>query len=66
MQDNNHVSIIGRVTKDIDDKNFGYTTGGTACLNISIASNESRKNGDTWEDYGNFLTSVYGEKRRKQ
>ena len=46
MTDLNHVIEIGRLTRDISERDFGYTTGGTARLNLSIAVNRSvKKNG---------------------
>ena len=43
MTDLNHVIEIGRLTRDIGERDFGYTTGGTARLNLSIAVNRSVK-----------------------
>ena len=40
MADLNNYSVIGRMTRDIDERAFGYTNGGTARLNISIAVND--------------------------
>ena len=40
MSDLNNYSVIGRMTRDIDERAFGYTSGGTARLNISIAVND--------------------------
>lgn len=62
MNDINTIAVVGRVTHDINDNNFGYTNGGTARLNISVAVNESRKNGGTWEDYANFFdVTIWGK-----
>ena len=40
MADHNRVSIIGRTTREIGEKDFGYISTGTAKLNLSIAVNE--------------------------
>jgi single-strand DNA-binding protein len=59
MQDLNTITIIGRLTKDAKVE---YTQGGTALCNISIASNESQKDGDNWKDYANFFdVTVWGK-----
>lgn len=40
MADLNNYSVIGRMTRDLDDRAFGYTQNGKARLNISIAVND--------------------------
>ena len=40
MADHNRVSIIGRTTREIGEKDYGYTTNGKAKLSLSIAVNE--------------------------
>ena len=40
MADHNRVSIIGRTTREIGEKDFGYISTGKAKLNLSIAVNE--------------------------
>lgn len=40
MADLNRVSIIGRTTREIGEKDYGYTPNGKAKLNLSIAVNE--------------------------
>ena len=40
MADHNRVSVIGRTTKEIGEKDYGYTTNGKAKLNLSIAVND--------------------------
>lgn len=40
MADLNNYSVIGRMTRDLDDRAFGYTPNGKARLNISIAVND--------------------------
>ena len=40
MADHNSISVIGRTTREINEKDFGYTVNGKARLNLSIAVNE--------------------------
>jgi single-strand DNA-binding protein len=40
MSDLNSYTVIGRLTRDLDDKSFAYTPNGKARLNISIAVND--------------------------
>ena len=40
MADLNNISVIGRMTRDLDERAFGYTQNGKARLNISIAVND--------------------------
>ncbi|WP_147613043.1 single-stranded DNA-binding protein [Treponema pectinovorum] len=62
MTDINEVILIGRATRDVGSKDFAYTTGGTARLNITLAINESVKTGGNWEDRGNFFdVTVWGK-----
>ena len=59
MQDLNTITIIGRLTRDAK---IEYTQGGTSLCNISIASNESQKDGDNWKDYANFFdVTIWGK-----
>lgn len=52
MADVNHVTIIGRLTRDSELK---YTSGGMAISNFSIAVNRRRKNGDQWVEEASFF-----------
>lgn len=62
MTDLNHVIEIGRLTRDISERDFGYTTGGTARLNLSIAVNRSEKRGGEWTDKVSFFdVTVWGK-----
>ena len=38
--DLNNYSVIGRMTRDLNERSFAYTSNGKACLNISIAVND--------------------------
>ena len=40
MADLNNYSVIGRMTRDLDDRAFAYTPNGKARLNIPIAVND--------------------------
>ena len=62
MTDLNHVIEIGRLTRDISERDFGYTTGGTARLNLSIAVNRSVKKNGAWTDsVSYFYVTVWGK-----
>lgn len=62
MNDINKVLIIGHMTRDIGERDFGYITTGTARLNISIAVNESRKGQNGWTDYPNYFdVTIWGK-----
>ncbi|AEE16855.1 single-stranded DNA-binding protein [Treponema brennaborense] len=59
MADLNHVTLIGRLTRDAELK---YTSGGFAISNFSIAVNRRRKNGDQWVDEASFFDiNLYGK-----
>ena len=55
MADLNHVSLIGRLTRDAELK---YTATGQAVCKFSVAVNRRKKNGDQWEDEANFFDIV--------
>ena len=40
MADLNRISVIGRTTREIGEKDYGYTPNGKAKLNLSIAVND--------------------------
>ena len=62
MTDLNHVIEIGRLTRDISERDFAYTTGGTARLNFSIAVNRSEKRNGAWQDKVSYLdVTVWGK-----
>ena len=62
MTDINSVTIIGRLTKD-GSECFKYLPTGTACLNFSIAVNETYKTKDNqYEEFTNFFEcSLFGK-----
>jgi single-strand DNA-binding protein len=62
MSDLNHVIEIGRLTRDISERDFAYTTGGTARLNLSIAVNRSAKKNGAWTDIVSYFdVTVWGK-----
>ena len=62
MADLNKVILIGRTTHEIDERSFGYTTGGTARLNISIAVNRREKRNGEWADrVSYFEVTIWGK-----
>lgn len=62
MTDINHIVVIGRLTRDISERDFGYTAGGTARLNLSIAVNRSEKRNGAWQDKANYFdVNVWGK-----
>ena len=62
MTDLNHVIEIGRLTRDISERDFGYTTGGTARLNISIAVNRREKRNGEWADRVSYFdVTIWGK-----
>ena len=62
MTDLNHVIEIGRLTRDISERDFAYTTGGTARLNLSIAVNRSEKRNGAWQVEASFFdVTVWGK-----
>ena len=62
MTDLNHVIEIGRLTRDISERGFGYTAGGIAYLNLSIAVNRSEKRNGAWQDKVSYFdATVWGK-----
>ena len=62
MTDLNHVIEIGRLTRDISERELGYTTGGTARLNLSIAVNRSEKRNGAWQNKVSYFdVTVWGK-----
>ena len=62
MTDLNHVIEIGRLTRGISERDFSYTTGGTARLNLSIAVNRSEKRNGAWQDKVSYFdVTVWGK-----
>jgi single-strand DNA-binding protein len=62
MNDLNNINVIGRMTRDIGERDIAYTTGGTARLNISIAVNRSAKKNGAWTDSVSYFdVTVWGK-----
>ena len=62
MTDLNSVIEIGRLTRDISERDFAYMTGGTARLNLSIAVNRSEKRNGAWQDKVSYFdVTVWGK-----
>ena len=64
MKNLNHVVLIGRVTQDVgaDERSFAYIGNGTAKANVSIAVNNTKKEGDKYVDDPSFFTvTVFGK-----
>ena len=55
MADINHVTLVGRLTRDAELK---YTNSGQPVTNISIAINQRRKRDDQWVDEAHFFDAV--------
>lgn len=56
----NHITLLGNVSKDPEA--VKYTKGGTAILNLSMATNRSIKDGDGYKNVGTFHRIViYGK-----
>jgi single-strand DNA-binding protein len=65
MTDVNHVVLVGRLTRDLagDERSFGYTQGGMARANVSIAVNRSRKDasGQYVDEVSYFDVVIWGK-----
>lgn len=59
MTDLNVITIIGRVTRDLNENSFGYVGSGIAKMTLSIAVNRSVKKADKWEDEASFFDVLY-------
>ena len=53
--DINSVTIVGRLTRDVEMK---YSASGTAVARFSIANTQSRKDGENWVEEGHFFDAV--------
>ena len=54
--DLNMVAMVGRLTRDAELK---YLGSGSAVVNLSIAVNRSKKEGDQWISEANFFDVTY-------
>ncbi len=55
MADINHVTLVGRLTRDAELK---YTNSGQAVSNIGLAVNQRRRRDDQWVDEAHFFDCV--------
>lgn len=55
MADINHVTLVGRLTRDAELK---YTNSGQAVSNIALAVNQRRRRDDQWVDEAHFFDCV--------
>ena len=55
MADINHVTLVGRLTRDAELK---YTNSGQAVSNIGLAINQRRRRDDQWVDEAHFFDCV--------
>ena len=58
MTDLNLVTLIGRITKDLDDRSYQVSQSGTARARLSIAVNRSTKKNNQWVDEASFFDVV--------
>lgn len=59
--DRNFITVTGNVTKDKDEKSFGYF-GETARINFSLAVKRSRKQNNEWvDDVSYFDVQMWGK-----
>lgn len=62
MTDLNSVTIIGRLTKDLDDKSYQVTANGTARARVSVAVNRSVKKENQWQDEASYFDiTIWGK-----
>ena len=60
--DINHVVVIGRLTRDLGERDFAYLASGSARANVSIAVNRSKKQGEQWVDEASFFDiTIWGK-----
>jgi len=55
VADINHVTLVGRLTRDAELK---YTNSGQAVSNIALAVNQRRRRDDQWVDEAHFFDCV--------
>ncbi len=59
MANLNHVTLIGRLTRDAELK---YTNSGMAVARLSLAVNRRKRSGDQWTEEANFFDiTVFGK-----
>ena len=55
MRNINQVAVAGRLTRDAEMR---YSNSGSPITKFSVAVNDSKKNGDVWEDDPSFFNCV--------
>lgn len=58
MTDLNNVTVGGRITSDLQDRQVAYLQNGTCVLNFSIANNKSVQKNGQWENECSFFDCV--------
>ncbi len=58
MTDLNNVTVGGRITSDLQDRQVAYLQNGTCVLNFSIANNRSVQRNGQWENECSFFDCV--------
>lgn len=55
MQDINSVTLVGRITRDLDDKTYGVSASGFAHAKLSLAVNRSEKKDGQWTETCSYI-----------
>jgi single-strand DNA-binding protein len=58
MNDLNDYSVIGRLTRDLGERDFAYIGNGTAKADLSIAVNRSVKRNNEWQEEVSYLDVI--------
>ena len=58
MTDLNNVTVGGRITSDLQDRQVAYLQSGTCVLNFSIANNKSIQKDGQWENECSYFDCV--------
>ena len=58
MTNLNNVTVGGRITSDLQDRQVAYLQNGTCVLNFSIANNKSIQKNGQWENECSFFDCV--------
>ena len=58
MTDLNNVTVGGRITSDLQDRQVTYLQNGTCVLNFSIANNKSIQKDGQWENECSYFDCV--------
>ena len=58
MTDLNNVTVGGRITSDLQDRQVAYLQNGTCVLNFSIANNKSVQKNGQWENECSYFDCV--------